>query len=433
MPKFKSQVTKKWITFAAINILILTVVFGLLILVYGYFASNHALITSEKVVKEYAERLSTLDKEQILKIIDNNSGELISIDEFRQDCYIGLYDFQTINDAKFISNNAWLNNIRPAINVSTSFGREKIGDKQFMTCHKKIENKAPAPDEDTDKTNASDKTNAYVKVFMSLETIDDSREAHVINNVIAIIIFIVFAIAVSVILAYLEVRPLAKNYEEQRRFINDISHEIRTPLTVIKGNVENIMARPEATVKEVNEDLYTLINEVEYMNEMTSGMLTIVRNSNKANNTKDTNVSDIVRNVIEIYGELSSVSQRALIASIDNVNMRASREKIKQLLMILLDNALKYTKEGDKIIVNLKATAKGCLLTVSDTGIGVTDEDLGMIFERFYRAKNAQDYEGTGLGLSIAKSIVDSYNGTIEARHNIPSGLIISAELMAEN
>lgn len=416
MPKFKSQVTKKWITFAAINILILTVVFGLLILVYGYFASNHALITSEKVVKEYAERLSTLDKEQILKIIDNNSGELISTDEFRQDCYIGLYDFQTDIDAKFISNNAWLNNIKPAINVSTSFGREKIGDKQFMTCHKRL-----------------DDGDAYVKIFMSLETIDDSREAHVINNVIAIIIFIVFAIAVSVILAYLEVRPLAKNYEEQRRFINDISHEIRTPLTVIKGNVENIMARPEATVKEVNEDLYTLINEVEYMNEMTSGMLTIVRNSNKANNTKDTNVSDIVRNVIEIYGELSSVSQRALIASIDNVNMRASREKIKQLLMILLDNALKYTKEGDKIIVNLKATAKGCLLTVSDTGIGVTDDDLSMIFERFYRAKNAQDYEGTGLGLSIAKSIVDSYNGTIEARHNIPSGLIISAELMAEN
>lgn len=416
MPKFKSQVTKKWITFAAINILILTVVFGLLILVYGYFASNHALITSEKVVKEYAERLSTLDKEQILKIIDNNSGELISTDEFRQDCYIGLYDFQTDIDAKFISNNAWLNNIKPAINVSTSFGREKIGDKQFMTCHKRL-----------------DDGDAYVKIFMSLETIDDSREAHVINNVIAIIIFIVFAIAVSVILAYLEVRPLAKNYEEQRRFINDISHEIRTPLTVIKGNVENIMARPEATVKEVNEDLYTLINEVEYMNEMTSGMLTIVRNSNKANNTKDTNVSDIVRNVIEIYGELSSVSQRALIASIDNVNMRASREKIKQLLMILLDNALKYTKEGDKIIVNLKATAKGCLLTVSDTGIGVTDDDLNMIFERFYRAKNAQDYEGTGLGLSIAKSIVDSYNGTIEARHNIPSGLIISAELMAEN
>lgn len=416
MPKFKSQVTKKWITFAAINILILTVVFGLLILVYGYFASNHALITSEKVVKEYAERLSTLDKEQILKIIDNNSGELISTDEFRQDCYIGLYDFQTDFDAKFISNNAWLNNVKPSINVSTNFGREKIGDKQFMTCHKKL-----------------DDSDAYVKVFMSLETIDDSREAHVINNVIAIVIFIVFAIAVSVILAYLEVRPLAKNYEEQRRFINDISHEIRTPLTVIKGNVENIMARPEATVKEVNEDLYTLINEVEYMNEMTSGMLTIVRNSNKANNTKDTNVSDIVRNVIEIYGELSSVSQRALIASIDNVNMRASREKIKQLLMILLDNALKYTKEGDKIIVNLKATAKGCLLTVSDTGIGVTDDDLGMIFERFYRAKNAQDYEGTGLGLSIAKSIVDSYNGTIEARHNIPSGLIISAELMAEN
>lgn len=419
MTKLKSQVTKKWITFAAINILILTVVFGLLIFVYGYFASNHALITAEKVVKDYAERLSALEKNQIINIIDNKYGDLISTDEQRQDCYIGLYVFQTEDDAKFISNSAWLNNAKPGIMsyAATSYGREKIGDKQFMTCHKRLEN-----DDST-----------FVKVFMSLETIDDSREAHIINNIIAIIIFIVFAIAVSIILAYLEVRPLVKSYEEQRRFINDISHEIRTPLTVIKGNVENIMARPEATVKEVNEDLYTLINEVEYMNEMTSGMLTIVRNSNKANNTKDTNVSDIVRNVIEIYGELSSVSQRALIASIDNVNMRANREKIKQLLMILLDNALKYTREGDKIIVNLKATAKGCLLTVSDTGIGVTDDDLGMIFERFYRAKNAQSYEGTGLGLSIAKSIVDSYNGTIEARHNIPSGLIILAELMAEN
>ena len=105
------------------------------------------------------------------------------------------------------------------------------------------------------------------------------------------------------------------------------------------------------------------------------------------------------------------------------------RDKVKQLVSILLDNAVKYTRPGDRINVKLKNTARGgCALVVADTGIGVPKGDEEKIFDRFYRASNVGEIQGTGLGLAIAKTIVESLGGTIAARANAPSGLEITVD-----
>lgn len=413
----KSNVTKKWFAYALINMVMLTTFFGVLILSYGIIVSNNTLYKSEEIVESYAEELSRMRFSDLVSIAN---GDVVKYgSSVRRDCTVALYTFRADGSLEMTCADAWLRNENPGISYKDNdSGREAIGGAQYITCHYKLSNSSE---------------NAYVKVFMSLQTIDAARTDNISTNIIFIVTFIIGAILLSIAMAYLEIRPIAKSYEEQKRFINDISHEIRTPLTVIKGNVENILAKPDCTVSEVNDELYELVNEVEYMTEMTTGMLTIVRNSNKSSGAKDTNISDIVRSVVDVYGELTSVSQRALIASIDNVSMNAEKEKIKQLLMILLDNALKYTNEGDRIVVKLRAKTKGCILSVSDTGIGVPQAELENIFERFYRASNTGAHEGTGLGLSIAKSIVESYGGTIEAKQNVPSGLIIIAELMQKD
>lgn len=105
------------------------------------------------------------------------------------------------------------------------------------------------------------------------------------------------------------------------------------------------------------------------------------------------------------------------------------REKIKQLASVLIENAVKYTREGDRINVRLKNTKDGCVLTVSDTGIGVPKGDLDSIFDRFYRADNVKDIPGTGLGLSIAQAIVEGMGGSIKASANVPCGLEITVQL----
>ncbi|HBW05307.1 MAG TPA: hypothetical protein DEF02_01760, partial [Clostridiales bacterium] len=218
------------------------------------------------------------------------------------------------------------------------------------------------------------------------------------------------------------------NYYKQKAFINDMSHEIRTPLAIIKGNLENVLATPDATVKEVADEINSSLDEVDYMTTMSTGLLNIVRGENKSIK-KEGIMSDAVSEVVDMFSDVATLSGKALIACVDYCDIQVDKEKIKQLLTVLLDNSIKYTHEGDRINVKLKNTKEGCILTVSDTGIGVDKSELELIFDRFYRAQNAKDINGTGLGLAVAKSIVDSMDGSIKAMQNVPQGLEIDVAI----
>lgn len=144
---------------------------------------------------------------------------------------------------------------------------------------------------------------------------------------------------------------------------------------------------------------------------------------------KKIDAADIVSNVLEVYSEIIGESNRTLIANIQSVDVNIEGEKLKQLLIILLENAVKYTRDGDRIKVSLKKADNSCVLCVADTGIGIADGDEEKIFERFYRGENAKNKQGTGLGLAIARTITEEVGGRIYANHNIPSGILITAVL----
>ena len=114
-----------------------------------------------------------------------------------------------------------------------------------------------------------------------------------------------------------------------------------------------------------------------------------------------------------------------------NMDISVDTNKIYQVMIILLDNAIKYTEKDDKIEINTYAKDNKCIIEVKDTGIGVSDEGLKRIFERFYREDRARNREtgGTGLGLSIANMIVTAHGGTIKATHNQPKGTIFTIKL----
>ncbi|MEG2675520.1 MAG: sensor histidine kinase, partial [Clostridia bacterium] len=138
-------------------------------------------------------------------------------------------------------------------------------------------------------------------------------------------------------------------------------------------------------------------------------------------------LNESMTSVLDIYSEIISGENKTLIANIAQVESVCDLDKMKQLLIILLDNAIKYTRPNDKIKVTLRQLKKGFELSVADTGIGIARGDEEKIFERFFRGDNAQELQGTGLGLSIAKTIVDNHGGKIVATRNIPSGLIVTA------
>ena len=207
-----------------------------------------------------------------------------------------------------------------------------------------------------------------------------------------------------------------------------MSHEIRTPLSIIKGNLENIKQFPEYKISQVGDAIAECLDEVDYMNNMSSGLLSIVRGGNKSVK-REALLSDAVADAVENVAELATMSNKSLIARIDNCDISVDKEKIKQLMDVLIENSLKYTDEGDRIDVKVKNTKEGCALIISDTGIGVGKNELDKIFDRFYRGENVGDKQGTGLGLAIAKTIVESMNGTIKAMHNVPKGLEIIVTL----
>ena len=147
---------------------------------------------------------------------------------------------------------------------------------------------------------------------------------------------------------------------------------------------------------------------------------------------EDTELDEFVSNIIKNYIELAEIEGKKItIDTSFGKEIKIDRTKIHELLVILIDNAIKYTEEGDSIEVLTYSKDNKCIIEVKDTGIGVSEEGLKRIFERFYRDDKARNREtgGTGLGLSIASTIVKSHGGTIKASHNEPKGTVFTVRL----
>ena len=206
-------------------------------------------------------------------------------------------------------------------------------------------------------------------------------------------------------------------YRQQSRFVNDASHELRTPIAVIRGYV-NMLERWGKDDESILEESITAIrNEADHMNNLVEQLLFLARGDSGRTelHIEETDLNKLVQ---EIYEESFMIDEShpyrfapceySLYANIDP-------GLLKQSIRILVDNAAKYTKPGDEIILSCGKTQEGfCFIQVQDTGIGMEEADVRHMFERFYRADDVRSYDGTGLGLSIAKWIVDKHKGHFE-------------------
>ena len=144
------------------------------------------------------------------------------------------------------------------------------------------------------------------------------------------------------------------------------------------------------------------------------------------------NIDEFIKNLVLPYSEIAEFEEKKIILNLNyNMDIELDTSKIYQLIIILLDNAIKYTLQGDTIEIRTELKDNKCIIEVADTGIGVSDEGLKRIFERFYRENKDRNREtgGSGLGLSIASFIVSAHNGTIKASHNNPKGTIFTIKL----
>jgi len=205
-------------------------------------------------------------------------------------------------------------------------------------------------------------------------------------------------------------------FQAERRFVSDASHELRAPLTAIQGNLELLRRYRNMPEAEREEALAEVTREANRLTCLVADLLSLARAD--AGVSLQHRLLDLDAVVLEAYREARHLSegQTLTLAPFEPGQVIGDEDRLKQLVLILLDNALKYTPCTGHVTLGLERLEASSKITVRDTGVGIAPEDLPHVFERFYRADPARsrDPEGTGLGLSIARWIVEQHDGEIK-------------------
>ena len=228
---------------------------------------------------------------------------------------------------------------------------------------------------------------------------------------------------------------LQKGYEIQRQFVDYAAHEMQTPLTVLQGNLE-VALRQVRTAEDYREVLVSNLKQVERLKRLTKSLLTLARfaSDRPPVHLAPVKLEPLLRELVE---------DLALIAEDRNIRLSLDAEavpvvlgdelRLKELVINLLDNALRYTESGGAITVRLRASGDVVTVAVQDTGQGIGSEHLPHLFERFYRTNTgrARNSDGTGLGLPIVKEIAAAHNGMIAVESEVDKGSIFTLTLHA--
>lgn len=265
---------------------------------------------------------------------------------------------------------------------------------------------------------------------------DISSEITTLNNLtencilIGSLSFFLF-LGVSILLSRWAVRPVEQAWKQQRQFVADASHELKTPLTVIMTNAQLAQSR-EFDEDNRNKFLDSIVTMSQQMKGLIEQLLELAKadGAEKKESFYKLDFGKMVTNAVLTFEPVFFENGIALHSQIDdNIKMEGNETKLRQAVEILLDNAVKYTREGGKAWVSLqKRGGSHCLLTVSDEGDPLSEEELTDIFKRFYRVDQARSRTGSfGLGLSIAESIVAMHKGKIwaESKNGINSFSIL--------
>jgi heavy metal sensor kinase len=226
---------------------------------------------------------------------------------------------------------------------------------------------------------------------------------------------------------------LDEAFQRERRFSADASHELRTPLAAMQTILSSTLARRRSPA-EYEQVLADLDEEIARVHTLIEGLLHLTRSDAAQPVVKETvNLSILLADVIDSLRLLAEDKGLALKANIaHNLSMIGDRDALIRLFVNLLDNAIKYTQQGQISVVANPQLNGSVEVSITDTGVGIAAEHLPYIFDRFYRVDKSRSTFGTGLGLAIALSVAQTHGGTIEAESKIGKGTVFTVHLANE-
>ena len=223
------------------------------------------------------------------------------------------------------------------------------------------------------------------------------------------------------------INNLSQSIKEQenirKRLTGDISHELKTPLTNIQSHLEAMIdgiweptEERLLSVKEEAERLSSLVSDMQKLNKYDEASIKLKKDN--------VNISDIICFVIFQFSNLAKSKNIKIEYEKKNINLYCDKDKITQALVNILSNAIRYSNEGSTIFIEEKLKDNKVIISIEDQGIGISEEDLKYVFERFYRADKSRTRAtgGTGIGLTIVKSIVSSHEGEVKLESKLGEG-----------
>ena len=239
---------------------------------------------------------------------------------------------------------------------------------------------------------------------------------------------------ISLFLSKLALRPVETAWEQQRQFVADASHELKTPITVILANSGIILAHPDDPVSKQAKWITYIQDEAARMKSLVDDLLFLAKSdaAKQPLHPAPVRLSELVTGSLLPFESVAFESGVALEEDVTpGLTLQGDEAQLRRLVVILLDNAVKYAGAGGRVTVRLEKVQEKAVLSVHNTGAAIAPQHLPHLFERFYRADEARDRAqgGYGLGLSIAKSVAEAHSGKISVTSTPEAGTTFTVVL----
>jgi len=220
---------------------------------------------------------------------------------------------------------------------------------------------------------------------------------------------------------------LHQSFQRERQFIGDVAHELKTPLSIQRSNIEVTLSRRRET-QEYRRVLNEMLIDNERMSKMLNNILDLAwSKSDVIAHFEIFDLSELMEEIVDLATKMASYKKIKIIGEIGkNIKMHGKRDKLFHAIVNIVDNAIKYTKDGGTVSITLHKTDQRIHLEIKDNGIGIAKDDLPHIFERFYRGSKNDKTSGSGLGLAIAAAIISSHRGKIDIESSLKHGTTVS-------
>ena len=249
-----------------------------------------------------------------------------------------------------------------------------------------------------------------IEIIRNIDSEISSLKQLVFSLIIGILISLIVAYFIAIYLTKKALVPIETAWNNQAKFIQDASHELRTPISIISSKLEGMLRHPENTVNDEVETVADAMRETRRMKKMINDLLSLTKEDYISTmNFENIDIENVVYEIYRDYEEIAEMQDKKFIfkSELENKIIVTDKNKLRQLVLIFVDNAFKYTNEYDGIFINLKEEDNNIKLSIKDTGIGIKEDEIKYVFDRFFRGDDvrSQDIDGSGIGLSIAKML----------------------------